>query len=341
MSQNGNGAHAPVFDLASCSNAALNERVAKLTQEREKRKAAGTLPPNPFSSGDGWYDITPAMAYDALLLTSGNRSYDFKAMKGYADDMAIGDWKPTAEAIGFTGDELDNGHHRLLASYLGGHTFRSYVIASTPDFANRFAYYDQGKRRTVADSLHIAGWNGTSKTMAAAITGLAMRYEARRLVVIGKQPNFKKTNGPQALLFMDEHSDFDRSAQHVMTNYVDAIAVIRDKATAVFFGHLILKHYDGGTLDSFFRPLATGANLAEDSVILGLRNRLLLEEVPAGQTVKQAKLKPCTLLALLIKGFKMHIAGEIMPRSRGKIQPFSIPDVGQPYPRIESEIAAE
>ena len=333
MSQNGNGAQALVLDLASCSKAAFDEHVVKLTQEREQRKAAGTLPANPIA-GDGWYDITPAMAHDGLLLTSGNREFSFGAVKAYAEDMAAGDWMPTAEAIGFTGDELDNGHHRLLAAYFGGHTIRAYVITSTPPFEHRFAYYDQGKKRTLADSLHIGGWNGVGRVMASVISELAMRYEAGRLG-IGKQPRFKKPNPRQALLFMDTHPDFQEAVRHVMTNYGDAIAVVQSKAAAVFFGALVLQHHDEATLAGFFRPLATGANLTEDSAILGLRNRLLLQEVPGQSTPAR------TRLALLIKGFKMHLAGETMPRYRGKVQPFNVPDMGQPFPRIEPETAAE
>ena len=333
MPSNANGAQAPVLDLTTCSKAAFDEYVVRLTQEREERKAAGTLPPNPFAAGDGWYDINAEKAHDALLLSSGNRPITFATVKGYDEDMANGDWMPTAEAIGFTGDELDNGHHRLLAACLGGRTFRSYVITSTPPIEHRFAYYDQGKKRTLADSLHIGGWNGTGKVMAAVISELAMRYEAGRLGV-GKQPRFRKPNPRQALLFMDAHPDFQNSARYVMTNYPDAIAVVQSKPAAVFFGHLVLKHYDQAVLENFFRPLASGANLAEDSVILALRNRLLLDEAP-GQTTPAR-----TRLALLIKGFKMHLAGDSMPRSRGRIQPFTVPDVGQPFPRIEPENTA-
>jgi hypothetical protein len=330
MPSNGNGAvQAPVLDLDNCSKSAIDECVARLMRERDERKAAGNLPQNPFTNGDGWYDITPAMSHDALLLTSGNREIRSAAVKTYHADMAAGDWMPTAEAIGLTGSALDNGHHRLLTGYLGGHTFRSFVITSTPPIEHGFAYYDQGVKRSIADSLHVGGWNGFGKVMAAVISDLAMRYEAGVLGV-GKQPRFKKPNPRQALLFMNTHADFQTAARYVMTNYPDAIAVVQSKPAAVFFGYLVLKHYDQAVLEGFFRPLASGANLADDSVILSLRNRLQLREAP-GQTTPAR-----TRLALLIKGFKMHLAGETMPRTRGgRIQPFDVPDVGQAFPRIE------
>jgi hypothetical protein len=57
-------------------------------------------------------------------------------------------------------------------------------------------------------------------------------------------------------------------------------------------------------LDDFMVPLGSGANLAEDSPILALRNRLLREAEEDG-TLNQPR-----RLALVIKAFNLHIAGK-------------------------------
>jgi hypothetical protein len=316
-----------VLDFSTCSKAAFDDAVVALITERTQRKASGHLPANPFGA-DGWYDITPGMSHDALLLSSGNRSIAFLTVRTYATDMADGHWMPTTEAIGFAQGELDNGHHRFFASYLGGHTFRSFVITSGPQFDYRFAYYDQGKRRSVADSLYIGGWNGASRVIATMIAELAVRYEAGMLGV-AKQPRFRKPSPSAALHFMHNHSDLRDSARYILANHAEAINMVQSKPAAIFFGHLIMKHYGEPVLDDFFHSLALGANLAEDSVMLALRNRLLAPEPEGQETPARGR------LALLIKGFKLHMAGEVMPRSRGRIMGMSFPDPGQPFPRIE------
>lgn len=326
---NGNGGHPQSrLDLMSISKAAFNEEVAKLVQEREERRASGTLPPNPFDH-DGWdSDITPEKSLAGFMHSKGNREISFSVVKAYAADMAKHDWKLTGEPVIFSSGVLQEAHHRFVASYLSGQSFGSYVIVSAPELENGFAYINSGKKRTPADALHIAGLNSAGRPVAAAISELALRYDAGLLGVV-KQPRFRIANARDVVAYTQTHPDFLEAARFMLANYSDAVAMIRSKPAAVLFAHLVIQAYGKPCLDEFAGSFL-GAQLAEDSPILAVVRRLSQPE-PENQPPMAAR----TRLAFLNKAFLMHVAGEKMGRGRnGKVLPLIV-DAQGPFPRIE------
>jgi hypothetical protein len=162
---------------------------------------------------------------------------------------------------------------------------------------------------------------------------LAIRYDARALGVI-KQPRFRTPNAREVLLYIDQHPDLRDAAGLMLGSYPEAVDVIRSKAAAIMFAWLVLRVHDEATLRDFCTPLGTGALLDEDSPLLAARAKLLAPEVTGN------KMQDRTRLAYVCKAFLMHVAGQRMPRSRGRVQPLGL-DVDEAFPRIEPEITAE
>jgi hypothetical protein len=322
------GAWTPIIrlDLTTASKQAFEDAWETFIKERDKRLAGGLVPAMPFDK-DGWTEITPQQAEAALILSAGNRALSFPVIRNYASDLRNADWCQTGEAICFSAGKLRNGHHRLVASYLSGQTLPSFVIVSVPEHKDIFAYYDAGKRRTNADALYIAGWNGAGRVMAQAISELALRYDAHALGAL-KQKRFRTVNPREELAYLAEHPDFQHAARRILGGYPDAVNVIGSKPAAVMFAWLVLRTHGDAALENFCTPLGSGAMLDEDSPILAARNKLLAPE----------KMYARTRLAYVNKAFLIHIAGQKMGRSRGKVLALTM-DLDEPFPRIEAPIA--
>jgi hypothetical protein len=313
------------LDLATASRDAFLDALKRLSGYNEE------LPPFPFDK-DGWYDITPQMAEAALLSSAGNRMATLSVVRSYAADMAEGDWKATGEAISSVNGKLANGHHRLLACYLGGVSFRAYVVTSVEDTPNIFAYFDSGKKRSAADALYTAGVDGSGPAMARAIKDLALRYEAGQLGAL-KQPRFHPVTPRDVLAFTSRHPEFAEAAHHMLGSHTSAVGVIGSKSVAIFFAWLVLRAYDQATLADFCEKLGTGARLEEDSPILALRNRLAVPEA-AGMKMPERE-----RAAFLCKAFLMHVKEHTMIRYRNRVQPLAL-DTTEEFPRIEPLLAA-
>jgi hypothetical protein len=334
MTSTANGAWSPLItgvDLPTISKQSFDEKIAEFDRLRSSIPEE-ELPPQPFTE-DGWYDITPEMAEAFLLNSGGNRQIALAAVRAFAHDMGNGGWLPTGEPICISAKKTQEGHHRGFAGYLSGVTFRSYVVVTVPQARNLFAYYNCGKARTPSDALHIAGFNGSGRIMSAAIADLALRYDAGALGV-GKQKRFPKATARDTLAYVEAHPDFSDAARHMLANHADSVETIVSKSAAVYFAWLVIRAYDKQTLDSFCISLGTGAKLDEDSPVLAARNRLLRPE-----SAGQPKLPPRTRLAYLCKAFLMHVNGQKMGRSRGKVANLSI-DLDDPFPRIDPPLAA-
>lgn len=322
----------PRLDLPTCSRDAFNDALKQLFDRAQELRRTNALPASPFDH-DGWYDITPPIAEAVLLNSGGNREVSFPTVKTYAADMVANDWAETGETISIVNGKLINGHHRLLASLLGGAAFRCFVVVSARESENIFAFYDSGKKRTPADALHIAGWNGAGRAMASAISKLAIRYD-EGVLGVGKQPRFRTVNARESLHYITQHPDFKDAAQLILGSYPEAVDVIRSKPAALFFAWLVLRAYDEVTLGDFCNALGTGARLDEDSPILAARAKLLATELPGQRKPDR------TRLAYVCKAFLMHVEGARMGRTRGgKVQQLEL-DFDETFPRIDTPLAA-
>lgn len=317
-------------ELPTVSSDAFYDALERFNEHAKELREQNLLPPSPFTLGDGWYDITPQMAEAALLNSGGNREFSLPSIKAYAEDMANDDWQPTGEGIVVVNDKLRNGHHRLMSCYLSGVPFRCYVVVTAPNVPNIFAYYDSGKKRTAGDGLHIAGLNGNSKVIAAAVSGLAFRYDVHKLGVARNPSGFRqKIDARSVLGYVSQHPDLLDATHLMLGNYPQAVEVVQKKPVAAFFAWLVLREgYDRAMLQSFCGPLGTGARLDEDSPLLALRAVLL-----APMAADCRPMLDRTRLAYLNKAFMMHVNNERMPRHRGRVQPLVV-DTQDTFPRI-------
>jgi hypothetical protein len=289
------------------------------------------IPPLPFDH-DGWYDITPQMAEAGLLRNDGNREVNLSVVKKYVRQMKESDWPKTGQSISFSEGRLKDGQHRLWACYLSGATFPSYVVASVPAVDNIFAYYDFGKNRTIADALHTAEFNGLAKPLAGALV-LSMRHDAGLLGAIKQPRGFNPPNPNQVVHYLESNPDFAKAAHRMFGQYGAAIKLIDDKPAAVFFAWLVWKNLGETWLDMFCDPLGSGANLAEDSPILAVRNRLI-GDLAAKKAGKKGELPDRSKVALLVKALNMEVCGQRMGRKKGKTETLVLAD-NEPFPKIE------
>jgi hypothetical protein len=326
----GAGAWQPaiVLDAKTVSAQAFTEALEKFWAEAKKRANADKLPVNPFDH-DGWYDITPEMAEAGLMYSGGNRDISLPAIRLGVHDLLAADWKETGETVCFSGGKLFNGHHRLLMALLSGQPIRTYVVVSVPAADNLFSYYDSGKKRNAYDALHISGWNGAGKVIAKAVEQLAVRYDADALGV-QKQPRFTPVRPREVLGYLATNPSLQDAAHLMLTNYDDAVDVIRSKPAAVFFAWKVVQAYGEARLDTFCSALGSGANLDEDSPILAAIRKLMAPEMPG------KKMADRTRLAYVSKAFNMWVNGQKMPRSRGRISPLAV-DIDEPFPRIAAD----
>jgi len=93
-----------------------------------------------------------------------------------ASEMARGRWKLNGDPIRFSRDgRLLDGQHRLWACVESGESFASVVVMDLD--VNVFTTIDQGKRRSPADHLVVAGHDLKGyQTRLASTASLVMRY---------------------------------------------------------------------------------------------------------------------------------------------------------------------
>jgi hypothetical protein len=129
---------------------------------------------------------------------------------------------------------------------------------------------------------------------------LAWKYENDVLGVF-KQPKVQKLNKREVLEYARKHPSLSETGHMLFPTYGKAVGIIDHKGVALMFADLVLSVHGPEALEAFLVPLGTGANLEENSPILGLRTRLQQNDVE-----KERK------LALLIKAFNLYLAGKTL-----------------------------
>lgn len=297
------GGWKPAFslNLDTSSQAIFAKTVKDFYDWSETQPALGSI-----DQPNGWYDVTPEMAEEFLRRTKHNRKAYLQTVRKYYLAMKKGDWKATGQAliIDKEGDAQDL-QHRCWASYLGGVSFPSYVIYDAPAEAELFAYMDDGKPRNAADALQTHGANGMSNAIAGAIR-LADRYDTGTLGIF-KQPRLDPLSIREVLAYCKANPSLQEAAHFVSGNHQKAMDVLHYKAATVFFAWKVADQYGIPVLDDFLRAVsATKVELDEDHPVQALRVRIAADV--------DGDLKMAHLLALVIKAFNMHVAGQTVGR---------------------------
>jgi hypothetical protein len=166
-----------VLDLSTASTKAFQQFLEEFEAWRK------TQEPREIDLTNGWKVITPEIA-EAMLLRNpigANRKPTLPAVKYYARLMLANDWMKTGQPVIFDTDgTLRDAGHRLLAAYLSGASFPTYLVGDVPPNPGLFAYIDNSKARSPADALATAGLNGLAKLLSSVV-GIAMHYEAASL----------------------------------------------------------------------------------------------------------------------------------------------------------------
>ena len=259
----------------------------------------------------GWHVVTPQIALAWLARQRGNRKVVLKTVQKYAKSMAKGRWRRTGQGVVFDSNgALIEGQHRLLASLLSGASFETYVVTDASAEPDIFAYLDNGKVRTPADALFTSGANGCSKEVAQAVR-VAIRWEAGGYRVTS-MPRMPEPEPADVMDYVAANPDLLKAAHILYANFKKAAKLIGNQGVAVFVTWQIMSRYGMAEAQEFFLPLITGANLAEDSPILALRDRLNKFDEEDSSLSQQQR------LALCIKAFAMAYVGDVVVLKRTK-----------------------
>lgn len=118
------------------------------------------VPHVPFGVTSQIEVISPELAAEWLEGNTGNRRLDNLTIDKYTHTMRTGGWKVNGEAIKFSqSGRLLDGQHRLLACQRSGVPLTAFVVRGLPDEV--VATIDDGKKRTGANALTIAGYKNT------------------------------------------------------------------------------------------------------------------------------------------------------------------------------------
>jgi len=162
-----------------------------------------------------YINVTPTQASHYLELNTKNRLLRKAHVSYLAKLISEGEWRQTGEPIRFSGmlDKnnmpckgavLLDGQHRLKAFLASGkRTLKFEIVDGLP--ADSFQYMDQGRPRSAADVLSIAGYKNTN-VMAGVGRGLYLFDEG------GIQQYWKTSHGGirkvtnhEVLLYVREH----------------------------------------------------------------------------------------------------------------------------------------
>lgn len=205
-----------------------------------------------------------AMAERYLALNNHNSPLNERIVIQYAADMEEGRWQFNGEAVKISADGvLLDGQHRLKAlSLTKGVFIEILVIRGLP--ATSQTTMDQGRKRSAADQLTLAGIAAT--TNVAAAVRVLLTWE-RGLLFSDRKMAISTT----------EIVEWGQGNPVMLDHIRRASAYVRVKArsgvTAAVYARIADIH-GVDVADSFFQGLLHGLNLDEGSPILPLRNRL-------------------------------------------------------------------
>ena len=213
-----------------------------------------------------WELITPEIAEALLECNSNNRNIRADRVDKYARAMDLDDWGKTGQPIiiGSDGNLMD-GQHRLMAV---AQTRRSvYFLVVRGVEPRLMPMIDRGASRNGADALNWAGIANASMTSAAL----------RQLLVLienGSARDGHKYNAITDQELLDAYPHYETVilwAAPLAARINKTVKMAGAKyLTAMLW--LSINDCNSESLQAFTEQLITGADLAEDSPILALRN---------------------------------------------------------------------
>lgn len=160
------------------------------------------------------FTFTPLIATALLDYNVGNRPKKPGHIAKYASAMAADQWMLTGDTIKFSdAGLLRDGQNRLMACIRANVPFRSHVVFGIPDTA--FDRLDQGRNRSGADVLAIAGYQNTT------VLGGAVRWA--HLIESGRAKQRDTYDPPEILrLLRERYSNLPSFVTTARTIYENA-----------------------------------------------------------------------------------------------------------------------
>jgi hypothetical protein len=312
------------YDLLDGDGASFAATLAKF------RVWAKEQPRKPLNLTTGWHTLSGEVVEQMLIRNANNRDVRYPTVLQYGTSLANKRWKKTGEPIIITDrDEVEDGQHRLLASYFTGVPLATFVVANVPYEKDLFAYIDNSVPRTGEDALKIAGLNGLSKHLAAVIKDWAIRYDEGMICYAGRLPMNPITN-VDILDYARAHPDLSDAAHIVKDMYAVQADRLQDSKIATFVSWKILQHHGQNVLEDFMSALMND-NLPSTHPVTVLRRRLeeheAAKDAPKRSAKKKQLLTPPKILALTIKAFNLMQSGTSARRLD--------PRADDPYPQFQ------
>jgi len=218
--------------------------------------------------------VTPDQALEHIATTKINRPLSADTIDLYARDMASGRWRFTGEPVKFDRDgHLSDGQHRMHAVFQAETVLPFLIVRGLEPEAQE--NMDTGRKRTVANSLHLRGSDGKYATNVAALASLVLEKQH-------PGQNYRPTPSEQLALI--------DSDPHIRTIAIEIIHPLPKfpGLTKTWAGYCYwrLRQVDDSATAKFFDGLSTLENLGPGSPILALHKRLLNQPKGAGRDTR-------------------------------------------------------
>lgn len=234
--------------------------------------------------------VTADRAAQILESNAGNRSIASAVVDKYARDMKAGAWMLNGQTIkiGQHGRLLD-GQHRCAAAVKAGRGFDAVIVEGLDDAV--FDTFDLGMRRSIGEILQDRKEINTS-TLAAVL---------RQVWLIKNGMLQMRTVSPTVAELLDLLEAHPNIRESVRLSYKIRDVVAPGLACAL---HFFFAQVHKSKADQFMSRLGDGANLAETSPILKLRERLNRDRASRKRDMSDAE-----KAALIIKAWNAYRLG--------------------------------
>lgn len=238
-------------------------------------------------------EITPARAKAYLEFNTKNRRANADRVAAYARDMLAGQWNITGETIKFAEDgTLLDGQQRLMACIEAGVPFYTFMTHGLKMESQRDM--DQGKKRTVSDSLMIDGRQYV--TQVAAIGTLLLAVKDKRNHV-GARYTISEVRA-----VIDRHEEAIMNGLHAVTLPNNRTLVpISTLAAIHVVGSKLLG--EGDMADAFVDVFNTGIPAYPHDAAFALRERMI------SQIRKRQRLPRMTQVSTSVMAWNKFRAG--------------------------------
>lgn len=237
----------------------------------------------------GYINMTPSLALALLEVNVNNRRLELHRVETLAQDMINGDWHPNNQGVGVGRDKtLYDGQHRLWAVVKSGCTVSMLISWGLPEHAR--PTIDQGRSRSVGDALQMFDGQQHGPRVASwlrAIHTLHTKRHAPMSHAVARREMFRYEKSIAWFLAHGAKTSYQRSAV----------------VGALVYAHAV----EPQQVEDFARRYMTGANLAEGSPVLILRNYIAERGRGGAESSRAISLK--TLRCLLAES-----RGEQLPR---------------------------